>query len=1014
MADLSKNEWRDFEKLLFELISKEIGLVENISNVTAVLTDAQNDGGYDGIYEIPLNKNLSNDSYRILFEAKLRSKGENDLPLQDFSKALIIAINKAADTLIIGTNLHFSDNTLFQLKEFERRTHLHIEVLTGIDIKKWLELNKIDIHFSTSLLNLIEQTKEKKSRTLNNLSDIKNFIETARGKNSLIGEKRKIDIKLAENSILAENKSILIEGEAGIGKSFFIHVLEQDIAPCISIVALDLKVYTTSRTLFLEIVKQIWNLSDEVVNSIDNSGFMEAISYIGNHRVDASICRSVAEAFGKNDCEYIENASIFNSALLRYLKELFIVLRERGKYIIRIANCNSATPEVLEFILQMVADLFQTLQFAIELRTSYYIDVNMSVEQWETYVKKFENLGSFLDIFKMEKWSDGEAGTFLAAKYDGELDINARKYILSQTQKTPLYIDTYASYLRITGVLRNVPLHLQEKELQRLYIDNNTQLIGLLIKAVCSDAEQNCDYLAILDIFDGQINENQIRPILKDYEKERTDSLVKAGLIEFEDTTIRIRHLLYLDYMKKHQSDYIGNARLQSIALIILENLDSYPEYNDRWYTALINVLEILNKRKRISNDAYAFAQRLYQKGQYYLCDLYIRKAYLAFNYNDNLDEFHNLRILELMIHVNYYLKDKKSDAMDALLNELEASVTLGQYSMSNSEEGCHLICTGYMILSRYAHISGKFDTELNYIKKAASFSEQHNDICPITDITTIWVEYSIAVKEVNGLKSFIQILEEKEKEYPEAYDIKYTLNSALYQKYAINDPDCAEIYLNNNVAIEDKMAIPEIYHNRVHIANNLLHQKQYDLVQSYAITLMNKVIDMGLKNEAGRLANIIGCSFLAQKRQNRKLAREYFEYGIRIYKGSNYVSYLWPLLFNYIVLNEIEGDSEATIMLIQELVEILSHFKKEINTLDLKYIAFPKILVAYLLLLRMLKGYEKKDKYRATAESLMNELLSGISNEAITKYAFGKKHFPKSMLEQTTYCHGGIFLITY
>ena len=190
MADLSKNEWRDFEKLLFELISKEIGLVEDISDVTAVLTDAQNDGGYDGIYEIPLNKNLSNDRYRILFEAKLRRKSENDLPLQDFSKALIIAINQAADTLIIGTNLYFSDNTLFQLKEFEKRTHLHIKVLTGIDIKKWLDINKIDIHFSTSLLNLIKQTKEKKTETLNNLSDIKDFIETARGKNSLIGEIR--------------------------------------------------------------------------------------------------------------------------------------------------------------------------------------------------------------------------------------------------------------------------------------------------------------------------------------------------------------------------------------------------------------------------------------------------------------------------------------------------------------------------------------------------------------------------------------------------------------------------------------------------------------------------------------------------------------------------------------------------------------------------------------------------------------------------------------------------------
>ena len=48
--------------------------------------------------------------YKILFEAKLRRDIQKDLPLQDFSKALIIAINTNADTLIIGTNLHLSEN----------------------------------------------------------------------------------------------------------------------------------------------------------------------------------------------------------------------------------------------------------------------------------------------------------------------------------------------------------------------------------------------------------------------------------------------------------------------------------------------------------------------------------------------------------------------------------------------------------------------------------------------------------------------------------------------------------------------------------------------------------------------------------------------------------------------------------------------------------------------------------------------------------------------------------------
>lgn len=85
-----EKEWREFEKLLLKLISKELRLDEK-NDVTILLTDAQKDGGYDGIFEIPLNNVDNTKLLKILFEAKLRSSVEKDLPLQDFSKAIIIA-----------------------------------------------------------------------------------------------------------------------------------------------------------------------------------------------------------------------------------------------------------------------------------------------------------------------------------------------------------------------------------------------------------------------------------------------------------------------------------------------------------------------------------------------------------------------------------------------------------------------------------------------------------------------------------------------------------------------------------------------------------------------------------------------------------------------------------------------------------------------------------------------------------------------------------------------------------
>ena len=317
-----EKEWREFEKLLLKLISKELRLDEK-NDVTILLTDAQKDGGYDGIFEIPLNNVDNTKLLKILFEAKLRSSVEKDLPLQDFSKAIIIAINTAANILIIGTNVYFSKNTIQQLKTFEAKTQLKIKVISGIDINEWLIKNNADKEFSKSLIHLINQTRNSNhiSTGIIELHEITKYIEVCMNQTGLIGEQRKLDAKAAMYNLVSKKRSIIIEGDAGIGKTFFIEELCNNISKICIMIHINLSIELTPRTIFMKIMNQVWGLSNDFIEAMDYNEFMDAISRIGEQDINKNVCNGVAEAFQKTDSEYREKSSIFDYLLIQYLQK---------------------------------------------------------------------------------------------------------------------------------------------------------------------------------------------------------------------------------------------------------------------------------------------------------------------------------------------------------------------------------------------------------------------------------------------------------------------------------------------------------------------------------------------------------------------------------------------------------------------------------------------------------------------------------------------------------------------
>lgn len=1010
MAKITEEMWRDFEKLVYAIIKDTLHLD---NNSISTLTQKRKDGGYDGMFIIPLGEKEI-DHYTLLFEAKLRGDVKKDLPLQDFSKALIIAINMDADTLIVCTNLHLSQKSLNQLRTYTSKTGLNIKVLEGKNINEWLsqkEQNK-DIVDNSLYILLRDAISGSDCSELVDIASISNHINRKDYICSLFGEKRKKQLDLAKQLLLEQKQSIIITGEAGVGKSFFSRALIAAIEDYVSIMQIDIKCCPTPRTLFLSLLEQTWNLPSEFINSMEYQNLIEAITHIGEKTVDTYTQNSVIEAFGKSTSEYSEKADIFNHYLIRYLTELYKVVSRRRPRIINITNCNSATEELLNFLIQLINSLKSSVCFVIELRTSLYIDGAMARSTWEKYVHQLKNLVQSGSILEIKSIGMTEAFTYMDSLYsEGIITDEAKKFIFEQSKSLPLFIEAFITYLNATKILKGIPNLLQLNVLKKYSINSELQIIQLAINSICEDNVFYRELLAALSIFDGTITQDLAQKLFQGHCMEDFDEIVNADLILTTEDEIKVKHVLYLDYINR--MEFIGNACLQSLALRIRENLNATVLNEDTKMIVVIKTSDILNDTIAVAQLSYDFSVKLYKKGQYYLSYQYIQKAYenLPASSYDTSTVFFKVKILENLIQTSFYLKGKSCESLRDFTNELRSLITLYQLDFEGIAEYPHVMLQAYMILSRYVHTLGLFEEELDYIKQAETFISKNMEICDDALISNVMVEHAITIKERDGLNGYVCFLEQKVREYPNSKDLEYTLNSAMYQKLVITKPKEAMIYLEKNLMIEAYMAIPEKYHNKVHIASAYLYSKNYDKAMGYSLKLLKETEQAGLKNESGRIGNILGCVYLVQN--NEEKARQYFEYSMSIYRNNNYVSYLWPILVNYITLNFQYKKDKEVLKTMKDCIDIFQKYKNRINNLNLQEIPFEKIYVALLLLIHYLKEYQYKKDYQEEVMVLLDSLIKEITLPQILEFATGTGRLP-DRLKETSYFHEGSILLGY
>lgn len=1010
ISSFVKEKWIEFETAIRMIIANELGVEDGKDGVLIKQTEPSNDGGYDGLFCIPLSDSPVGEVYKLLFEAKLRSNLKADLPLDSFSKAIIVAINRDANALIVGTNLYLSPETKRRLDDFSKRTGLCIDYIEGINMEVWIagHPEQSDISIFAKVLKESKASDEDKSL----LSVMKKNIEDARLCSGIIGTKRNNDFRSALSELVEHRHSIIVKGSRGTGKSYFINCLINSLSDNTTCIRLDLSILHIPRTVFSTIISEIWGIEESLILSLETDELYDAISMIGDNEIDKRICDSVIDVLSKTDNEYTEKASIFNHQLILFLTDLLNVATKRRFVLMYVSNSDVASTEMLEFIAALKSSLSDYVPFVIEIRSGFNSPVSSG--EWIRYTNNLCSDYSKTNVYVLENWDKKDAKTYISKsiKYLDDVGVN---FILRQTDANPIMICSYLNYLNSTRLLEGVSPSLHETKLKDLYIDDVTDIIQCLIESVCKSSEESGDLsakcLILLSFSGGSLEKACVEEVLGCKVGE-IRLIFSAEVVLLSGEKLHIRHLIYQEVLEKIQHKLMDTSDIFMLAEKLHDYLEHSKLKDDSWYMTMIKVCEYLNNNDEKLEYILEFSKELFEKGQYHLCRDVLEKLdftgvkNVLISYNaDMIDAF------EMLLNLDFYLKERDADEIAGDIKQLESLIKKLKMMPEIDERKRDQICRCYLIIAKYRHSIGCFTEALSTMKDAKNVIEVNSEIPDNHTVYEVYMEYAIAVKETDGLDAYIESLENSLKKYPLVYMFRFLLNSAKYQKAYIFSPKEAKKYVEDTDDFRRFLAIPDIIHNDVHKANVFFHLKEYETAREYAKEYSQLAREYGLINEIGRLENIIGCTYLAPENMDTTMAIKHLEYGMEIYKNSTYYSFYWPILYNYTILCDHIGDKAEVLSHIVELCDVLRRYGNLLNKGDI----VSKHYVAYICVLRILKKMYKKEATKDIADTCTKELIKGISRCDIYEYAnTPQKRFPSKKLSKTTFHHGKLYLITY
>lgn len=992
-----------FEKLLCHIVENKLN--EEYDIIASINTAEKNDGGYDGYCII---KSTADEEMLALLEAKLRTEFK-DLPLSDFSKSVIIAINTNAVCIVIGTNMYFTKNSVLQLKQFQERTGLQIRTIDNIDLKHWLNNNTdyigkaFDKRFIYDLKKHLNDDFQKAEHSLSLMNDIDLHIQEEHNI-KLFGSKRKLIQEQVVNMVLDAPKTIVITGEEGIGKSTLLYSIISSIKHNQKLD--NKKPYSVSRINIGSIGNHM-DFAYTVISVLWGCKYSETVDFINsicekqtydkiNEMIPSDILDKLLRIMKNNGNESYD---IFYSYIISIYKQSGI---KRMNRILWFYNLESASIESLNELIVFIR------------KTSGIISVFISIDDDNDHLTKHSVYKDFTKSvleskntinYQISEWEKDEiAYGFITYLTNDETIIAHAKEIVSYFGKNPAILSAAIDLIKkdkmILTQINNRAFSIDRiydiSKIRSVFICNikkltETQLSIVFLLVLIKHPISSAFMSEVLEISEANLDSicNGIPLIVKNdhifwkigfFENLITDEeiclsynikvkILSNVLNSFENISIdeRGKRILKLQIYSK-MSD-AGSLKKESLPVI--KQLKDEEQYSDLYFIYSI----LLNSKLFDENSEFSISNRI---------GLIESALKIGLNGNDTdfALEYETLRT----IIKNYCIRnDYKSFS----------SVMLGWYYYVSSIY--NLTMSNYMELKRDCQFGLKYTENISTDEAL----ELKSGLC---------ANMAIALKHLENIESCVKYLEsnnsivqDKRIALHPRYQICYHTNHA--SMILCDEPSNALKEFQDIETLCYDYSKEAYLHNLHNISSVLLIIGDYDGAFKAASKVSELSYEYDNSIEFGRSQNVFGC--LKWLQGDIIKAKDYFTQCYNHFQKHQHNTHAWVPLVNLSILcTECnDGDSIKNVMTAYKI--LTDHHIQQIMGAKIHDNSIPKIIVALLMLLRCFEElkmcYNKK-------EELMVAVPQIKIDELYNKYINGRKM--EDLFKNTSYNCNGIVML--
>ncbi len=875
----------------------------------AQLTGETKDGGYDGkiIVQVAENDGIS---HTIMMEAKFRTTIKS-LPLLDCSKSLIIAFNRAVQTLYIVTNILFSNQASEEIACFEKKINLRVHKVDGNKLKQYAQEKELTPggNFTKEFLEFIYGFYPEESNIAIKISQDTSPRRTALRYPTLRRDQHepykngtfKTLLRTAEAQIAQNNIMLVVQGAAGVGKTVFLQQLKRELQEKgRDIYAIDIQLCNSPRMLFIRILEALWGSGLAQLFTSNDLGYIkkeleELAGYLSDGQLDQNILGAVAQAISMDQSALLGHSDTYFYYLTEFIYKLIRPYRDRQAFILAFYNLNKGEIDTLNFLFCLLNKIHPLATCIIELRTPFFLEQDeRDLLSAEEYYRKFINLSSntmMIDIAPLQSRQDiagflDTAGLRLSSRQLAALS--------SHLGSTPLYLSLGASFIKSQLKDRNIwAEELSDREFDHILNTFSGAGNNILMSVIAYYRKEPklADCFAAVVLLDGKLPYDVLAYLFADDYDTIAGRLMETSLFTFEATGLKVIHNLIYDCMKKLSSP-IKQARI-SDALIKGYQNGCFSLENGR--TKIYELCFYAGRYKSVADECKALSCYLIKEHEYYSVIKYTGLAYQSLDFMPFTEQDDFLRSEILVTNLFSYAQLHIFETSDVVngLSALETILNLNKYDARFIPIKLWYLWLKWYVDFYTGHIEQSFQTvsEAKGIVDTGRFEEQ---ICG-----QIYWAYGLSHKRLTTLEQGIRDFKEGLDKYPGSILLKYAVIGHEAHQHLRLDPKKTNAMCRELVSLIENTDCfyNEVLQARVDIAMSAFYAGEYEHAlweaqRDYEIAQANSI-----SFQEGRSMTIIAaCHLMNRDTENAFWA---FKKAYHCFEESGNHLFMWRPSFN-------------------------------------------------------------------------------------------------------------------